>query len=120
MNIPFVEVKAKNKVDFVNKVLAVYNISMGEEAKKIQNYEKNVLVYYIIHGLTDETLDTICEDLDIKKGYLHTINSGLRKKGYLKSSTTNMKKFFLSKDLENIKKLFVDGKHKLYLVKFEK
>jgi hypothetical protein len=99
-------------------VLSIYTLVKYEEKDRLRAYEKNVLIYYVRKGITDETLDNICEDRGINKNYLHKINKDLRDKGYLLTSEKNYRKFHLSKDLEEIRKSFITDKCKNYWIKF--
>lgn len=112
--------QVKNEIDLIDKVLSIYSIVKFEPDFRLRNYEKNILVYYVRKGISDETLSNICEDKDINKNYLHKINKDLRDKGFLVSSDKNLRKFHLSSDLEVIRQNFIKDKFKNYLITFEK
>jgi hypothetical protein len=110
--------KISNEIDFIDKILSIYSIVKYDTENKLREYEKNILIYYVRKDITDETLETVCEDRGIKKNYLHKINKDLRDKGYLVTSETNYRKFHLNDDLKNIRENFIIRKFKNYLVSF--
>ena len=110
--------KVKNEIEFIDKILSVYSIVKFEAEDRLRDYEKNILIYYVRKGITEETLETVCEDRGIKKNYLHKINKDLRDKGYLLTSETNYRKFHLNKELEDIRENFINKKFKNYLISF--
>ena len=112
--------KYNNEIELVDKILSIYTIAKYEEKDRLKAYEKNILNYYIRKGITEETLENVCEDRGIKKNYLHKINKDLRDKGYLKASETNYRKFHLNSELEDIRENFINKKFKDYWIKFSK
>ena len=112
--------KFKNEIELVDKVLSIYTIIKYEGKEQLRNYEKNILIYYVRKGITEETLENVIQDKGITKNYLHKINKDLRDKGYLISSETNYRKFHLHPELESIRENFVNKKFKNYFITFEK
>jgi hypothetical protein len=110
--------KYNNEIDMVDTILTVYSTIKFKGKDRLRDFEKNILIYYIRKGLTDETLEMISEDLDKKKNYLHGINKHLRDKGYLISSKTNLRKFDLNEDLKKLRDSFINKKIKLYTLVF--
>lgn len=110
--------KYKNEIELIDKILSIYTIVKFEHDLRLREYEKNVLIYYVRKGITEETLANVCEDRGIKTNYLHKINKDLRDKGYLITSETNYRKFHLNSDLEQIRENFINNKFKDYWVKF--
>jgi chromosome segregation and condensation protein ScpB len=102
----------------VDRILSIYSIVKDDDKKRLKPYEKNVLVYYVRNGITEETLESVCEDRKITKSYLNKINKDLRDKGYLIPSLTNYRKFKLSPDLEEIRQSFIKDKLRLLLIQF--
>ncbi len=118
LNAFYVVSPAKNKIDKVNKFLAVYSEVTNNRLLPI---DKKVLAYYIVKGLSDETLEMVLEDdptynpestkerKPFTRNHLHGINKRLRDKGFLQGSLTNERKFFLSAEMEVLqKKINVD------------
>jgi len=118
LNAFYVVSPAKNKIDKVNKFLAVYSEVTNN---KLLPIDKKVLAYYIVKGLTDETLEMVLEDdptfnpdsvkekKPFTRNHLHGINKRLKDKGFLQGSLTNERKFFLSEEMTLLqKKINVD------------
>lgn len=111
LNIYSINSPAKNKIDRALKFLTVYAEVTNN---KLVPLDIKILGYYIIKGLTDETLEMIIEDdprYEVKKenkpftiNHLHGINKRLRDQGYLIKSKTNEQKFHLSQEMENLAK----------------
>jgi hypothetical protein len=111
LNIFSINVPAKNKVDKALKFLTVYAEVTNS---RLVPLDIKILAYYILKGLTDETLEMIIEDdprYEVKKenkpftiNHLHGINKRLRDQGYLIKSKTNEQKFHLSQEMENLAK----------------
>lgn len=110
--------KFKNEIELIDKILSFYSIAKFDEESRLRPYEKNILIYYIRKGITEETLESVCEDRGIKKNYLHKINKDLRDKGYLITSQNNFRKFGLNQELEDIRENFINKKFKDYWFKF--
>lgn len=111
LNIYSINSPAKNKIDRALKFLTVYAEVTNN---RLVPLDIKILGYYIIKGLTDETLEMIIEDdprYEVKKenklftiNHLHGINKRLRDQGYLVKSKTNEQKFHLSQEMENLAK----------------
>jgi hypothetical protein len=113
LNIFSINSPAKNKVDRVLKFISVYSEVTN---KKLVPLDIKILGYYMMKGLSDETLQMILDDdprYDAEKkqekkpftaNHLHGINSRLRVQGYLVKSPTNDRKFFLSQEMQNLAK----------------
>ena len=112
--------KYSNMIELIDNILSIYSIIKFKDSKRLRNYEKNVLIYYVINGISEETLDNVCKDKSIEKNYLHKINKDLRDKGYLVSSSTNYRKFSLNSELEDIRENFINQKFKDYWIRFTK
>lgn len=116
-NIFFDKITAKNTVNMLDKLLQVYAVANFDEKNKLVPSQRKVLVYYIKNGLTEATLDNI--KLDYPKynsNYLHQVNKQLRDKGYLIKDTYNEHRFFLNKDLEHFRTMFVTNKCLTYMI----
>ena len=113
LNVFYINKPAKNKIDRVLKFISVYS---EVNNNKLVPLDIKVLAYYMIKGLTDETLQMVLDDdpryesdkKDSKKpftaNHLHGINKRLKDQGYLQKSLTNERKFFLSQEMENLAK----------------
>lgn len=119
LNAFYIVAPSKNKIDKINKFLSVYSEVTAE--KKLLPIDRKVLAYYIIKGISDETLELILEDNptynpnakkeknQFNKNHLHGINKRLRDQGYLIKNPLNHQKFFLSETMELLqKKINVD------------
>lgn len=111
--------KFKDKMDLIQKVLDLYIITTPDASKLIVR-EKEALSYYIIYGYSSESVEDIKTALsnNIKSGYVRTINNSLRNKGYLIQDTRNMRNNHLSKEMEQIRKYYVENDGKLFMVGF--
>lgn len=114
-------VKYKNKLDFLVKVIDVY-LLVNQNAERLLNREKEALAYYMMYGITEDSVKDIETSLskDIKPGYVRTINSTLKKKGYIIIDDKNYKKKYLSPEMESIKNNFVDKKGNTFTIGFVK
>ena len=112
LNIFSINFPAKNKIDRVLKFLIVYSEMSNN---KLLPLDIKVLAYYVIKGLTDETLQMILDDdpryesnKEDKKpftaNHLYGVNKRLRDQGYLQKSPTNERKFFLSVKMVDLAK----------------
>jgi len=116
-NIYFDRITAKNTVQMLDLLLQVYAVANFDEANKLVPSQRKVLVYYIKNGLTEKTLDEIREDYPkYNSNYLHQVNKQLRDKGYLIKDTHNEHKFFLNKDLEHFRTMFIQNKCLTYMI----
>lgn len=104
----------------LSKILQVYSILNYDEDNRLVPHQTKVLLYYLKNGLSEETLQAICEDIGYEKNYLHGVNKKLRDRGYLIKDKNNQHKFFLNEDLENIRKSFLHDKSKGYIINFQK
>ena len=118
LNLFSISMPAKNKIDRVLKYISVYAEITNN---KLVPLDVKILSYYIIKGVSEDTLEMILEDdprYEVEKktdkkpftvNHLHQINYRLRAKGYLEESPTNEKKFNLSKNMQKLaNKLNVD------------
>lgn len=108
----------KNEIDLVDKILTIYSVAKFSEENKLRTFEKDILIYYVRKGITEDTINMVCEDLNKKKNYLHGINKHLKDKGYLISSKTNYRKFDLNDDLKQIRKAFLKDGLRMYTIVF--
>lgn len=107
----------KNEVDLVNKLLSIYSIV--KKNGDLRDFERKVLNYYIRKGYSKETKDQIIKELNLKQRNLNQTNYHLTNKGYLKQSTKNQKNKSLNKELQDIRKFFVEGKIRAYVIGFK-
>jgi len=107
----------KNEVDIVNKLLSIYSIV--KKNGNLRDFEKKVLNYYIRKGYSTKTKKQIVKELGLKQRNLNQTNYHLTNKGYLKQSTRNQKNKSLNKELQDIRKYFVEGNMKAYVIGFK-
>ena len=120
-NIFFDKIKPKNQIDFIESILKVYSALNFDDKSNLPKAERTILAYYVLHGLTEETLKNVLIDFPkyAKGEYLHQMNKNLRDKGYLIREVNNFKKFHLNEDLLHIRKKFIEDKCKSYYIGFE-
>lgn len=116
-NIYFDRIVVKNTIEAIDLLLQVYAVANFEEANKLVPSQRKVLVYYIKNGLSEKTLDEIRADYPkYNSNYLHQVNKQLRDKGYLIKDKNNEHKFFLNKDLEHFRTMFITNKCLTYMI----
>jgi len=118
VNIHLNTCEIKNEIDLVERIISIYSIIKFTGSDRLREFEKNILVYYVRKGISDDTLDMVCADLNKKKNHLHGINKQLRDKGYLITCRNNMRKFELNEDLKSIRQTFIEKKYRLYTIGF--
>lgn len=118
LNVFYNKTSFKNVPQKLDSLLSIYSILNFPPENKLVRNERKVLIYYLMKGLTQETLDTICEDLNYKKNYLHQVNKKLRDKGYLVRDERNTHKFYLIEDLKRFRKKFIEDNAKGYIISF--
>lgn len=114
-------IRYKSKLDFLVKVIDIY-LTINDKAERLLSREKEALAYYMLYGLTEETVKDVETGLssNIKPGYVRMINSVLKKKGYIIVDDRNYKKKFLSKEMEAIREHFVEKKGNTFTIGFLK
>jgi hypothetical protein len=116
-NIFFDKIVVKNSVALLDLLLQVYSVANFDEKNKLVPSQRKVLVYYIKNGLTEQTLSDIKEDYPkYNSNYLHQVNKQLRDKGYLIKDTHNEHRFFLNKDLEHFRTMFITNNCLTYMI----
>lgn len=116
-NIYFDKITVKNTITAIDLLLQVYAVANFEEENKLVPSQRKVLVYYIKNGLSEKTLDEIRADYPkYNSNYLHQVNKQLRDKGYLIKDKNNEHKFFLNKDLEHFRTMFITNKCLTYMI----
>jgi hypothetical protein len=116
-NIFFDKIVVKNSIALLDLLLQVYSVANFEEKNKLVPSQRKVLVYYIKNGLTEQTLSDIKEDYPkYNSNYLHQVNKQLRDKGYLIKDTHNEHRFFLNKDLEHFRTMFITNSCLTYMI----
>jgi hypothetical protein len=112
------ELRYKNEMDMLKKIIRIYSIVMLED--DLENHEETVLMFYFKYGYSPETKEKIRESLDISPHYLNTINYHLDQKGYLKKDEKNKQKKHLADGLQKLKSSFLDNKGEYYLIKVKR
>lgn len=74
----------EHKVDMLVETLNIYEI-VNRVKEKLQTAEKEALAFYILYGYSNDTIDSLrkASKKEKKVSYIRTINSNLRRKGYL-------------------------------------
>lgn len=116
------EIKYKNDIDLVDKIISIYSINKTLKGKpvRILPYEKSILIYYLIYGFNKEAKETIMKDLGKTENQINTTNTNLRNKGYLFKDRNNRTKGYVSKDLKEMVDIFLNNKNKVLVTQFKK
>jgi len=111
----------KDKIDLVKKILSVH-LALFPPKKKLHKLEKEALAYYIIYGYNDDTVEDIETNLtkDINRSYARSINSTLRKKGFLFKDKYNKNKSHLSEEMERYRSHIKKGDYNFLPIVFSK
>lgn len=117
MNFPTLKNSYKNKIDLIDKILKIYSIAQD---KPLRNFERIVMIYYIIHNYCDKAKDSIREDENKKDGDIRVADHALRQKGYLLQSQNNLRMSELSADMLSIRESFITNKKNIYVLLFSK
>lgn len=116
MNLPTLRNKYKNKIDLVDKILKIYAISQDIA---LRNFERQMLVYYIIYDYGQEAKDILKEDTGKRQEQIRVSDTYLRRQGFLVQCKNNMRMSELSPDMESIRDSFVKKNKKIYVLTFE-
>lgn len=116
--------KFNNDWLLIRALLKIYSITLNIKKESVYLRPKlvDVLAYYILLGYSDETKEIILKSLKIKRTNLNQINAELTKKKFLKVDPYNLRKKYISKDLESLRDYFLDSEKekKLFLINFQK
>lgn len=112
--VPKVDCNFDNELHKIEKILTIYAVSKD---KVLRGFEKLVLKYYLKYGFSPETKKIAAEDTGKRIEYINSINTHLRDKGFLVEN--KYKDTDLSPDMLMLRKSFVEGKKKLYVVTFQ-
>lgn len=117
MKLALLPVEYKNDFDIIEKLLKCYSIMKDIP---LRPFELKVLKYYIKYGYVNnkELKSMIMEDEKRTEQDIKTVNSYLRKAGFLELGVSNMRKSKLSSDMELIRKKFILEKTDMYILKF--
>lgn len=114
----FNDLKYKNEMDLLQKIIRIYSIVMLED--NLENHEEKVLMFYFKYGYSTDTKDKIKESLGITAHYLNTINYHLDNKGYLRKDENNKQKKHLSDGLKKLRDAFLENKVDIYVLRIKK
>lgn len=103
-NIPFISGRISTDLDKLDKIVTIYCLMNNI---KIRGFEKDVLVYYLKYGYSDETREIISEDTGKELKYINTTNTFLRDKGFIEKGVNNQRKSSLSAEMEKLRDQFV-------------
>ena len=111
----------RNQLDLICIILDIY-LTVNPKKPKLIIREKEALAYYIINGFSDKTVKEVESFLtaEINNNYVRSINSSLRKKGYLVKDERNYRKSRLAEDMLILRKEFVEGNNRKYMIGFKK
>lgn len=114
------DVKYKNDIDFVDKLISIYSITNKAEDDRILPFEKELLIYYCLFGFSKETKEEAKKRLKKNDNQINTTNSNLRTKGYLKAESRNKTKGYVDKELKEMVDSFMADKTKVLVLEFKK
>ena len=117
MQFPTLKNSYKNKIDLIDKILKIYSIAQD---KPLRNFERVVMIYYIIHGYGQEAKENVKDDEKKNNGDIRVADHQLRQKGYLLTSKNNMRMSDLSPDMASIRDSFIKNKKQIYVLVFGK
>lgn len=122
MKIPYLQIKFKNEIELIDKLLRIYELSKEsnneEKVKNLRKFERDVLIYYIRYGYSKDTKNMIQEDTGKKLNALIQIDHLLKKQGYLEDLETNFRMKKLNPYLEKIRQDFIVKKNRVYGLHF--
>lgn len=103
-----IPVTYKNKLEFIKTLLNVH-LAVRPSEENMYEKAKEALAYYIIYGYNKETVTDVETMLSekIKKGYVRTINSFLRKNGFIVKDKNNKHKSHLSDEMQRYRDHFI-------------
>ena len=117
-NIPAINgIPYKSDLDKIEKILTIYSIV---KEIKFRDFEKDVLMYYLVYGYNKETQEMIMEDLGKSDVNIRVTDTWLRKNGFLNLGVNNKRKSSLSKDMEMMRKDFILDKKDVYALIFKR
>lgn len=96
-----IPVYCENKLEVIKKVIDIH-LTLNPPEDNLVKKAKEALAYYILYGFNEETVsdvETIFPE-KIKKKYVTSINSFLRKGGYLIKDERNKQKSHLSPEMQ--------------------
>lgn len=114
---PTLKVKFKNDLELIEIILKLYSVGCKIS---LRPFELTVMKYYIKYGFTEEAFQYIKEDENKKDGDIKVANVHLRDKGFLLHGVNNERKSTLSKDMEELRRQFINDKKSLYVFSFER
>ena len=106
----------KNEMDFIDKLLTIYSTVAMDKKDQLRKFEKDVLNYYIRFGFSTETKKIITQELGKTPDTITQATFYLKQKGYLVNSRTNMSRKNLNKDLQSLRKSFIEGDKKILAI----
>lgn len=113
--VPIVYNDFGSDLEIIDRVLTIYS---AIKDIKLRAFERQVMTYYLKYGCNKDAHEHIRTDTGKTDSYIKVVNSNLRDLGLLEVMV-NKHKNRLSSDMENLRKHFVEGNTKIYLVSFE-
>lgn len=113
----------EHKIDLLVETLDIYEI-VNRVQDKLQTAEKEALAFYILYGYSNDTIDSLrkASKKEKKVSYIRTINSNLRRKGYLYKDKYNKHVSHVNPVILDIAKCLIesDDGHKKIEISFHK
>lgn len=97
-----------NKLEFIKTIIDIH-LTLKPSEENLFEKAKEALAYYILYGYNRDTVEDIETMLSekIKKGYVRSINSFLRRNGFLIKDEKNKQKSHLSPEMQRYRDEFV-------------
>lgn len=113
--VPIVYNDFESDLEIIDRVLTIYSSVKGI---RLRAFERQLMTYYLKYGCNEDAQEHIKADTGKTENHIKVVNYNLRDIGLLET-TNNKHKSKLSSDMENLRKHFVEGDTKIYLVSFE-
>lgn len=113
--VPIVYNDFESDLEIIDRVLTIYSSVKGI---RLRAFERQLMTYYLKYGCNEKAQEHIKADTGKTENHIKVVNYNLRDIGLLET-TNNKHKNKLSSDMENLRKHFVEGDTKIYLVSFE-
>ena len=112
-----IPVKFSNKLELIKIFLDLY-LAVKKPKEKMYERAKEALAYYIVYDYNAETIEDMESALNIENSYIRTINTKLRKNGFLIKSDKNKHNSYLSDEMLSIRKHLIDKKTRAVTIGF--
>lgn len=100
----------KTSMELYSSGLEYIEFVKGIQKGRLSQKEKQALIFYMMYGYNEESIQDIKDYTQVDDIYMNTINSNLRSKGYLVKDDRNFHKSHLSDEVKELKEhLDTDG-----------